>query len=130
MRRKHWLLAAGVAAVAGLGSISVAGAVPPAKPKTVHKVTLAGTWSGQYSGAYSGTFTLHWAQRGSKLIGTITLSSPQGKYGVNGTVSGKTINFGTVGAGASYTGSVSGNTMSGTYKSVPAGGTWSAHKTS
>ncbi len=130
MRRKHWMLAAVVAAVAGLGSTSVAGAAPPAKPKTVHKVTLAGTWSGQYSGAYSGTFTLHWAQRGSKLIGTITLSSPQGKYGVNGTVSGKTINFGTVGAGASYTGAVSGNTMSGTYKSVPAGGTWSAHKTS
>ncbi len=90
--------------------------------------TLAGTWSGQYSGAYSGTFTLHWTQKGSKLSGSITLSSPPGKYSVNGSVKGKTIKFGTVGAGATYTGSVSGNTMSGTYKSVPAGGTWSAHK--
>ena len=130
MRRDHWVLAAVLASVAGLGSISVAGAVPTAKPKTVHKVTLAGTWSGQYSGAYSGTFTLHWKQTGSKLIGSITLSSPPGKYGVSGSVNGKAINFGTVGAGATYTGSVSGNSMSGNYKSRPAGGTWSAHKTS
>ncbi len=96
----------------------------------MHKVTLAGTWSGQYSGAYSGTFTLHWTQRGSKLVGTITLSTPHGTYDVDGSVNGKTINFGTVGAGATYTGSVSGNSMSGTYKSVPAGGTWSAKKAS
>lgn len=127
MRRNYWLLAAVLVSVAGLGATSVAGAVPTAKPK---HATLAGTWSGQYRGAYTGTFTLHWTQTGSKLRGSITLSSPPGKYAVTGSYKGKAINFGTVGAGATYTGSVSGNSMSGNYKSVPAGGTWSAHKTS
>ncbi len=128
MRRNRWLVAAVLASVAGLGASSVVGAVPTATAK--HDASLAGTWSGHYSGAYSGTFTLHWIQKGSKLSGSIKLSSPPGKYSVNGSITGKTIKFGTVGAGATYTGSVSGNSMSGTYKSVPAGGTWSAHKTS
>ena len=53
-----------------------------------HRSTLAGTWSGRYSGAFSGTFTLHWTQSGTRLSGTITLSSPKGKYGINGSVHG------------------------------------------
>ena len=102
-----------------------------AKPKpVVHKLAmLAGTWSGQYSGGYNGTFTLHWIQTGSKLTGTIKLSSPSGTYGVSGSVQGSAIKFGAVGVGASYTGSVTGKSMSGTYQAVPKGGSWSATKT-
>ena len=90
---------------------------------------LAGTWSGQYGGAFSGTFTLHWTQTASKLKGSITLSNPRGKYGIGGSVHGNSITFGAVGAGATYTGSVSGKSMSGHYKSPEGGGRWSAHKT-
>jgi hypothetical protein len=91
---------------------------------------LAGTWSGKYSGAYSGTFTLRWTQSGSRLSGSIALSNPRGKYGINGSVRGSAITFGAVGAGATYTGSVSGRSMSGRYKTAQGGGPWSAHKTS
>jgi hypothetical protein len=91
--------------------------------------TLAGTWVGSYSGAFSGTFRFTWAQTGSKLSGSIHLSNPVGKYGIAGKV-GRSggIQFGVVGAGATYTGTVSGNSMSGSYKSPQGGGSWSAHK--
>jgi len=92
--------------------------------------TLSGTWSGKYSGGYNGTFTLHWTQSGSKLIGTIKLSQPSGTFSINGSVHGSAISFGAVGAGATYTGSVSGKSMSGSYKALPKGGSWSAKKTS
>jgi hypothetical protein len=89
---------------------------------------LAGTWSGRYGGAYSGTFTIHWRQVGSQLRGSITLSRPSGTFSITGSVRGAAIKFGAVGAGATYTGSVSGRTMSGHYKTAQGGGTWSAHK--
>jgi hypothetical protein len=91
--------------------------------------SLTGTWSGTYSGAYHGTFTLHWTQSKSRLTGTIKLSSV-GRTNITGSVRGSTIRFGTVGnANAiTYSGSVSGKSMSGTYKTGGAGGTWSAHK--
>jgi hypothetical protein len=94
------------------------------------KPHLAGTWSGKYSGAFSGTFTLRWTLSGSKLKGTIALSNPRGRYGINGSVHGRSITFGAVGAGATYTGSVSGKSMSGHYKSPNGGGSWSAKMTS
>lgn len=100
---------------------------PKPKPKLLH---LAGTWSGKYSGGYSGTFTIHWTQTGTKLTGTIKLSSPPGTFNINGSVHGSAINFGAVSAGATYTGSVSGKSMSGHYTAAPQGGTWSATKTS
>ena len=92
--------------------------------------SLTGTWSGRYGGAYHGTFTLHWTQSRSRLTGTIKLSSV-GKTNITGSVRGSTIRFGTVGnANAiTYTGSVSGRSMSGTYKTGGAGGSWSAHRT-
>jgi hypothetical protein len=95
-----------------------------------HKSSLAGKWSGSYSGAFSGTFTLKWTQSGSKLTGTIRLSSPRGKYSITGKVHGGSITFGAVGAGATYKGSVSGRSMSGTYKTPKGGGSWSANKIS
>jgi hypothetical protein len=103
---------------------------PKPKPK-LSAAALAGTWSGSYSGSISGTFTLHWTLSGASLNGSITLSQPSGKYAINGVVHGSALSFGVVGAGATYTGTVSGSSMSGKWKSLTAGGgTWSAHKTS
>jgi hypothetical protein len=93
--------------------------------------SLSGTWSGKYGGAYHGTFTLHWTQSGSRLSGTIKLSNSSSKPRVTGTVHGSTIRFGTVGSAAiTYSGSVSGKSMSGSYHTPGGGGSWSAHKTS
>ena len=90
--------------------------------------SLAGTWSGKYSGAYSGTFTLKWRRTGTQLSGSIKLSNPSGTYPINGNVTGSKITFGAVGAGATYTGSWAGTSMSGRYRSANRGGSWSAHK--
>ena len=93
--------------------------------------TLAGTWVGSYSGAFAGTFRFTWTQTGTKLRGSIHLSNPVGNYGISGFVGRKgAIQFGVVGAGATYTGSVSGTSMSGSYKSPQGTGSWSAHKLS
>jgi len=94
---------------------------------------LSGKWSGQYTGTFQGTFVLDWQQSGSNLSGTIKLSSESGTDDVNGTVNGGTISFGTVGSQAiTYSGSVSGDSMSGTYKvqtpNGSVGGSWSATK--
>jgi len=97
---------------------------------------LTGTWSGKYSGAYQGTFTLTWTQAGSKLTGNIDLGSNGGTVPINGTVKGGKITFGTVGStDITYTGSVSGDSMSGTYKvhgpnGTSSGGPWSATRSS
>ncbi len=93
--------------------------------------SLTGTWSGKYGGAYHGTFTLHWKQKGSRLSGRIQLSATRAPVSVRGTVHGSTIRFGTVGTSAiTYSGTVSGKSMSGSYQTPGGGGSWSAHKTS
>jgi hypothetical protein len=93
--------------------------------------SLSGTWSGKYGGAYHGTFILRWTQAGSRLSGTIKLSNPSSRPSIRGTVHGSTIRFGTVGGAAiTYSGSVSGKSMSGSYQTPGGGGSWSAHKTS
>lgn len=95
---------------------------------------LSGTWSGQYSGSYQGHFTLHWNQKGSRLHGTISLSAPSMTLPITGFVNGGSIRFGTVGSTAiTYSGSVSGSSMSGNYEvhdGSGAGGPWSASQTS
>jgi len=95
--------------------------------------SLAGSWSGQYSGSYSGTFTLTWTQSGSNLHGTIHISNPAGSLPINGTVNGTAIRFGTVGSMAiTYSGTVSGSSMSGSYQvhaqGGASGGPWNAAK--
>jgi hypothetical protein len=101
---------------------------PPAS-STASDSGLSGKWSGTYSGAYSGTFKLNWTQASSKLTGTIVLS-PGGTLSVNGTVDGSSIKFGTVGGQQiTYTGTVSGSSMSGSYTTPGGGGSWSAHMT-
>jgi len=91
---------------------------------------LAGTWKGHYGGAVSGHFTIHWKKTGARLHGTITLSNPQGKYGISGSVSNGKIKFGAVSVGAKYKGKVRGTSMSGTWTSPQGGGSWSATKAS
>jgi hypothetical protein len=120
----------------GSGSPSAVTTSPPASPTGgTGESALAGSWSGSYSGAFSGTFKLTWTQNGSKLNGTIHLN-PGGTEPINGTVTGSNIQFGTVGGSQviTYTGTVSGDSMSGTYKvktaNGSANGSWNAHKTS
>ena len=116
------------------GAIAVAILVgPPALGAELRSASgLSGTWSGKYSGAYHGTLRLQWTQSGSQLSGTIKLStSPNSRPSIKGSVHGSTIRFGTVGSAAiTYSGSVSGKSMSGRYRTPGGGGSWSAHKTS
>jgi hypothetical protein len=119
----------------GSGSPSAVATSPPASPTGGSQSALSGSWSGNYSGAFSGTFKLTWTQNGSTLNGTIHLN-PGGTESINGTVNGNSIQFGTVGGSQviTYTGTVSGDSMSGTYKvktaNGSANGSWNAHKTS
>jgi ABC-type phosphate transport system substrate-binding protein len=92
--------------------------------------TLAGKWKGHYSGAFSGHFTIRWKKTGSLLHGNITLSNPQGRYGISGSVNKGKIKFGAVSVGAKYRGKVRGTSMSGTWTSPQGGGSWSATKAS
>jgi hypothetical protein len=91
---------------------------------------LSGTWHGQYGGSYQGTFVLHWLESGSKLNGHINLSNPGGALPIHGTVNGGSIQFGTVGSyQITYTGTVAGSSMSGSYKvGSSQGGNWNASK--
>jgi len=104
-------------------------AAPATTAATTAAAGLSGSWSGQYSGAFTGTFQLSWQQTGSNLSGTITLST-SGTVPLTGAVNGSKISFGTVGSAAiTYSGTVSGNSMSGTYQiNGAAGGPWSATK--
>ncbi len=134
------MLAMGMAACSSSSSTSSGGShttAPKAKaasaPKTKTASPLSGKWSGHYSGAYNGTFALTWRQTGSRLHGTIHISNPSTTLPINGTVNGTTIRFGTVGSTAiTYTGTVAGNSMSGTYQvhtgNGTPGGPWSASK--
>ncbi|HXZ98946.1 MAG TPA: hypothetical protein VEK76_01225 [Candidatus Binatia bacterium] len=118
-----------------------AATAPPATATTASTATpapagvdLSGTWSGQYSGTLNGNFTLTWTQTGSNLSGHIQISNPAGTYGISGSLQGSSIQFGAVGV-ATYTGSVSGSSMSGNWQIATAangsgGGSWSASKTS
>jgi hypothetical protein len=104
----------------------------PAPAAATNASALDGKWSGQYSGSYNGTFVLHWHQHGSRLSGTIRISDPPATMAIHGRVNGGAIQFGTVGSyGITYTGSVSGSSMSGNYQVANgsgSGGPWSAHK--
>ncbi|MGA8297269.1 MAG: hypothetical protein WB770_09530 [Acidimicrobiales bacterium] len=102
-----------------------------------HHSSLSGKWSGSYGGTYSGTFRLTWQQSGQNLSGTIRVSGFNNALtSLHGTVQGASIRFGTVGSEAiTYTGSVSGKSMSGTWKikagsRTLGGGSWRASKSS
>jgi len=139
------LLLTAVISVLAVMSVSCSSTKPPTTTRTISTTTsssqassttgaaggLSGTWSGQYSGPTQGTFTLTWQQSGSDLTGTINISEVGAPVDIKGTVDGNKISFGTVGgAGVTYSGTVSGNGMSGTYQSASGNGTWTATKTS
>jgi ABC-type phosphate transport system substrate-binding protein len=105
-------------------------AAPASSAPAAATSALDGTWHGQYGGSYQGTFILHWRQSASKLNGHIHLSNPSSSLPIHGSVSGGSIQFGTVGSYAiTYSGRVSGGSMSGTYHVANgSGGNWSASK--
>lgn len=120
------------AAPAAPAAATSAASAPAATSSAPAAGALSGTWNGQYGGAYSGTFTLHWQQNNSTLAGTINLSTA-GTLPIHGTVSGGSIQFGTVGSThITYSGSVSGNSMSGNYQITTSNGSqngsWSASR--
>jgi hypothetical protein len=109
---------------------TTAATAPAATTETTTSPTgLSVVWDGQYNGAYTGTFVLNWTQSGSNLGGSIKLSAPETTLSVNGSLQGSFIRFGTVGSVAiTYTGSVSGGSMTGSYSTPTGGGGWSATK--
>jgi hypothetical protein len=119
-----------IAATLGLACCGTALAAATASSSQGATAGLAGKWKGHYSGAYSGHFTIRWRKTGSQLHGSITLSNPQGKYNISGSVRDGKIKFGAVSVGAKYKGKVRGTSMSGTWTSPQGGGSWSAHKAS
>ncbi len=127
MRRSIVSRLVGVTVLVALSTATAAFATAtPSSPSTLH---LGGTWSGTYSGAFAGKFTLTWKQSPQGgLTGSISLSNPKGKYGITGQVHRGAINFGVVGAGATYTGSATAFKMSGSFMTPRGGGSWSAHK--
>ena len=81
---------------------------------------LSGTWSGDYQqtspAPAAGTFTLNWQQSGSNVTGTINIPGACNACPISATVNGSSVTFGVVALGGIiYTGTVSGNSMSGTY---------------
>jgi hypothetical protein len=129
-RVTRWLPALWIAATLALACCSTALAAASASNSHAATTGLAGKWKGHYSGAYSGHFTIRWRKTGSRLHGSITLSNPQGKYDISGSVRDGKIKFGAVSVGAKYKGKVRGTSMSGTWTSPQGGGSWSATKVS
>jgi hypothetical protein len=104
---------------------------------TTHHSSVSGTWKGKYSGTFTGTFKLTWTETKSNLSGTIMISAfGNAATPIHGTLKGASIQFGTVGSEAiTYSGSVSGSSMSGTWKLEANGhvggtGSWKANKSS
>jgi hypothetical protein len=100
---------------------------------------LDGMWNGTWrasSTADNGTVRIQWKQTGSQLAGTIAVSNtPCVTNGtITGVVNGNAITFGAVQSATtiSYTGTLVGNTITGTYKADAscgnATGTWTATK--
>jgi len=112
------------------GAPTTSTAAAPRSSTKAAGVDLSGRWTGKYDGAFTGTFVLKWTQGGSTLSGTIELSAPPDTESLTGTVTGSTISFGTVGSTAvTYSGTIAGNSMSGTYKVNGApSGDWQATK--
>ena len=98
---------------------------------------LEGTWNGTYASTtfagLTGTFTLDFTIDGNTLVGTVDIDSDCVSTGtINGQVAGSDITFGVV-KGAetiTFTGSMSGPSISGDYHAGPAcgddSGTWTA----
>ena len=116
---------------------SWASASPAHTAHPTHHASVSGKWSGSYSGTFTGTFKLTWQETKSNLSGTIMISAfGNVPTSIHGTLQGASIHFGTVGSESiTYSGSVSGKSMSGTWKLEAHGhvggtGSWKASKSS
>ncbi|MCA1847178.1 MAG: hypothetical protein LC792_29100 [Actinobacteria bacterium] len=127
-------------AAAGTATTAASGGSATTATSATAATGLSGTWSGTYqqtspiadSGTDSGTFTLNWQQSGSNVTGGISIPGACSNCPISATVNGSTVSFGVVALGAiTYTGTVSGNSMSGTYATPDSStkGTWKASKT-
>jgi hypothetical protein len=129
--------AALLATAPGWTTPTLASPLPAHTALPKHHVSVSGTWKGSYSGTFSGTFKLNWQQSKDSLSGTIKISGfGNSSTPIHGTLQGTSIHFGTVGSEAiTYSGSVTGSSMSGTWKLEANGhvggtGSWNASKSS
>lgn len=130
----------------GSPSASAAGEVPTSPPATTATSPSAaqddagnaidgawdGSWSSTSSPGVSGSFTVTFTESGNQLKGSITATNTPCIQGaaVTGTLDGNRIVFGKANT-VDYTGTVSGNSMSGTYAAPACGqdkGDWRATK--
>ncbi len=88
-------------------------------------LNLSGTWAGLCTGPFNGFCSLTWTQTAHALDGTFVVSSPPDNLHISGNLTGSTISFGAGGV-ATFTGTVSGSTMSGSYTDIANGktGSW------
>jgi hypothetical protein len=132
MSRKATLLSLGIfVLVTGLASLFGTGAIgrptPLPRAATPAILDLSGTWAGQYAGPINSSFSLTWTQTADALDGTIILSSPPEVLHITGDLTGRKISFG-AGDRFTYTGTLSGSTMAGSYTDIADGnrGSWTA----
>ena len=87
---------------------------------------LSGTWEGECTGPFNAFCSLTLTQTVDALDGTVIVSSPQDHLHINGALTGRAISFGAVGV-VSFTGTLAGSTMSGSYTDIANGktGSWS-----
>ncbi len=100
-------------------------------------IDISGYWHGVYdsrSGS-SGEFTFYFRKSGSGFTGYLNITDVAGKYvgeniPISVTIEGNTIKLGWVAAGASFTGTISGDYMEGTWSLSGNldSGTWSARR--
>lgn len=100
--------------------------IPTAIPSPTPTATQATpgpsqTWAGRCTGPFNGLCSLTLTRTANALDGTFVLSSPSDHVHVSGYLSGPTISFGAVGV-VTFTGILSGTTMSGSYRADIAGG--------
>ena len=97
----------------------------PTAAQTPLSVDLSGTWAGECTGPFNGFCSLTWTQTAHALDGTFMLSSPPDTLHISGNLTGSTISFGAVGV-VTFTGTLSGSTLSGSYTDIANGktGSW------
>jgi len=97
----------------------------PTAPQASPSLNLSGTWAGLCTGPFNGFCSLTWTRTAHALDGTFMLSSPPDNLHISGNLTGSTISFGAGGV-ATFTGTVSGSTMSGSYTDIANGktGSW------
>jgi hypothetical protein len=98
---------------------------PPATQAPL-SVDLSGTWAGECTGPFNGFCSLTLMQTANTLHVTFMLSSPPDNLHTSGKLTGSTISFGAVGV-VTFTGTLSGSTLSGSYTDIANGisGSWS-----